>query len=579
MSPSPSRTGQGLNSIRWRFALAAAVLALVGSVARDAWLGRSIAADAASLASLLLPVLLAATVTFWMASRMTGLIGALKRSTEAIAAGDYDATVDVDCACEIGGLADSFRQMTQRLNANVLRINTLAYTDAITGLPNRAVVDHLLAQAMQPGTAEPFHGAILFIDLDGFKRINDTLGHDAGDELLRQASQRLLREGLDRTPETIDRCTDVAGMPCNRAPRDTVFARWAGDEFVAVLPGLTERTALALVGERLVKALQAPFRIKGQEVVIGASVGIATTPQDTQSAAELLIFADLAMYSAKQAGKARCRFFDHELRAQMLADDRTEAELRQALQRGELLLHFQPTLHLGAPGELTSTETLVRWQHPRRGLLYPADFIDLAERAGLMAALGRQVLDLALAQARRWLDQGLEWPVAVNVSPSQFTEPAFVAQVLEALARHRVPAGLLIVEITESVAMTNFAASVDRLSRLRAAGVRIALDDFGIGYSNLSQLARLPLDAIKIDRSLVSGIGRAPKSEAIIRAIVGMAHALSCRTVAEGIESPLQRDFLQALGCHCGQGFLLARPMAGNQVVTWASRDALAVPH
>jgi len=578
MSSPPSSTGQGLNSIRWRFALAAAVLAVLGNLARDAWLGRGIATDVASLAGLALPMLLAASVTYWMASRMTGLIDALKRSTEAIAAGDYEAVVTVDCACEIGGLADSFRQMTQRLNANVLRINTLAYTDAITGLPNRVVIDHLLTQAMQPGSAEPFHGAILFIDLDGFKRINDTLGHDAGDELLRQASQRLLRNGLDRTPETIDRCTDGVGMPCNRAPRDTVFARWAGDEFIAVLPGLTERTTLALIGERLVNALQAPFRIKGQEVVIGASVGIATTPQDTQSAAELLSFADLAMYSAKQAGKSRCRFFDHELRAQLLADDRTEAELRQALQRGELLLHFQPTLSLATPGELTGAETLVRWQHPQRGLLYPADFIDLAERAGLMAPLGQQVLDLALAQARRWLDQGLHWPVAVNVSPSQFTEPAFVEQVLQTLERHRVPAVMLVIEITESVAMTNFTASVDRLSRLRTAGVRVALDDFGIGYSNLSQLARLPLDALKIDRSLVSGIGRAPKSEAIIRAIVGMAHALGYRTVAEGIESPLQRDFLQALGCNCGQGFLLARPMAGDQVVAWSCPETLAEP-
>ena len=574
MSPPSARTGQGLNSIRWRFALAATVLAVLGGLGRDAWLGRAWPADAAGLAALALPALLAGAITYWMASRLTGLIAALQRSTQAIAAGDFEAPVTVDCACEIGGLADSFRQMTRRLNANVLRINALAYTDAITGLPNRAVVDHLLHHALAPGQAEPFRAAILFIDLDGFKRVNDTLGHEAGDELLRAASQRLLQQGLGRSPDSIDRCSDGLGMPCDRLPTDLVFARFAGDEFVAILPGVTDRRALAEIGQRLVDALQAPFLLKGQEMGIGASIGIAVTPDDTASASELLSFADLAMYNAKQAGKARCRFFDHALRAQLLADDRTEAELRLALQRGELRLHFQPTQSLASRGELSGAEALVRWQHPVRGLLYPAEFIHLAERAGLMAPLGLQVLDLALAQCSRWRAAGRPCPVAVNVSPSQFADPGFVGQVLDALDRHGLPASMLVVEITESTAMTDFDATTGRLARLRAAGVRIALDDFGIGYSNLSQLARLPLDMLKIDRSLVTGIGRAPKSEAIIRAIIGMARALGCRTVAEGIENPLQRDFLQALGCDCGQGYLLARPMDGEALAAWAGRAA-----
>ncbi len=573
-TPARRSPGTGLNSIRWRFTLSSAALTVLGPAARDLALDPARLIGPAACGWLGLVTAMAAAATHWMASRLTGLIDALRRSTEAIAEGDLHAPVEVDCACEVGGLATSFRKMKTRLNEQVLRINALAFTDAITGLPNRRVVDHLLRYALAPERAADFRAAVVFIDLDGFKRINDTLGHAGGDELLRLASRRLLRRGLDSDLDGIDTCMDAFGNLCDRMPQGLVFARFSGDEFVAILPGVTCRDALARVGERLVGALSRPFKVGGQEVSVGASVGIAVTPDDTGDAAELLAFADLAMYSAKQAGKAGWRFFDRRTREALVASTRTEAELRLALERHELRLHFQPKVGLHDGGRLHGVEALVRWQHPVRGLLMPADFVDLAERCGLMADLGRQVVAMAAAQGRHWLDQGLEIAVAVNVSPSQFCDPDFVRTLLAAVRQAGLPPRLLSIEITESMAMTDVDENVVRLGELRAAGVRVALDDFGIGFSNLSQLSRLPLDMLKVDRSLVQGLGRNGKSGAIIRAIVGMAHALGCQAVAEGIETDAELAALRGMGCDCGQGYRFARPMGAEALVDWQRATA-----
>ncbi|MBL8333469.1 MAG: EAL domain-containing protein [Rubrivivax sp.] len=566
-----SMYGRGLNSIRWRFALASLVLtfaALTGA----AWMrGSDGLTDPGRLAIYGGVALLVAAITFAMASKLTAQISSLQRSTEAIAGGDLDAPVDVDCACEVGGLAQSFRKMASRLNANLMRINALAYSDPITGLPNRAVVDRMLAYALAPERKGQFRGAIVFIDLDGFKRVNDTLGHDGGDEMLRLASRRILERGFGRTLETIDSCMDEFGSPCERMPADLVFARFAGDEFVALLPGVTDRTRLSDLGDAVIESLREPFRVKGHEVSVGASLGIAIAPEDTDSAQELLMFADLAMYSSKQAGKSRHMFFDHRVRAAIVEHARIEADLRQALLRHELVVHFQPKIDARTMN-LAGTEALVRWQHPERGLLAPGQFIEVAEHAGLMAPLGHQVFELAVQQVRAWLDAGVERAVAVNVSPSQFTDPTFVVTVLDTLRRHAVPPRLVSIEITESLAMSDFEATAERLGHLRGAGVRVAIDDFGIGFSNLSQLSRLPMDELKIDRSLVQDIGRSNKSEAIIRAIVGMTLALGYRPIAEGIETEEQQRFLLQLGCHTMQGFRFGRPMEPQQLEDWVER-------
>lgn len=567
--------GRGLDSVRWRFALAATVLTVLALLGREFWVGHGLHPDWREVGSLLGPALLAGMATYAMARRLTNLLAALQRSADAIAAGDVNRPVDVDCACEIGGLAHSFRQMTTRLNANILRINTLAYSDAITGLPNRAALDRLLAYAMAPERQGQFRAAIVFIDLDGFKRINDTLGHDAGDEVLRLAARRLLERGLHRTLQTLDTCADEFGNPCQRLPEDVVFVRFAGDEFVGILPGVTDREVLADIGRRLIDAMREPFRVHDQEVTVGASVGIAITPEDTTSAAELLAFADQAMYSGKQAGKARCMFFDRQVRERLVERTRIEAELRHGLRREELVLHFQPQVNARTL-ELDGLEALVRWQHPERGLLSPATFIDVAEQAGLMVPLGRLVLRLAVLQCRRWLNEGRRHRVSVNVSPAQFNDPAFVDTVIGTLHELQVPSDLIAVEITESMAMTDFSVTAQRLSVLRAAGVRVAVDDFGIGYSNLAELSNLPMDELKIDRSLVCQIGRSRKHEAIIQAIVGMAQALGYHTIAEGVETPGQLQFIAALGCEAAQGFLFGRPMAPAALGVWCAEHAAA---
>lgn len=569
--------GQGLNSIRWRFALASAVLTLVGVVLRETLMGHDDSLQPAGLASLLLLAAVVASITFLMASKLTGSIESLRRSTEAIADGMPDSPVTVDCACEVGGLASSFRKMTQRMNANLLRINTLAYTDPVTALPNRSVIDHLLGHALAPERHGAFQAAILFIGLDGFKHINDTLGHRGGDELLRLAAHRILERGFGRRLETLDACTDAFGNPCDRLPEDLVLARFTGDEFVAVVPGVSDREALQRIGEAIIRGFQEPVRIGHQDVVVGIRIGIALAPGDTGSAAELLTFADLAMHCAKRAPQTRLVFFDQRIRDAILDRARTETELRQALQGNELLLHFQPKIDTFSL-QLTGVEALVRWQHPQRGLLSPAAFIDVAEQAGLMAALGQRVIELAVAQCRVWLDAGIRRPVAVNVSPSQFADPEFVPSVLEVLRRAGVPPTLLSVEITESIAMSGSDEVEERLNALRCAGIRIAIDDFGVGFSNLSQLSRVPMDDLKIDRSLIMDIGHCHKSEVIIRAIVGMAHALAYRTIAEGIETPEQYQYLKSLGCNDMQGYWFSPPMDAQRLESWLAARALPAP-
>jgi EAL domain-containing protein (putative c-di-GMP-specific phosphodiesterase class I) len=297
-------------------------------------------------------------------------------------------------------------------------------------------------------------------------------------------------------------------------------------------------------------------------------VGIATTADAPANAQELIVFADLAMYAAKQSGKSRSKVFEQELRAATLERAALERDLRVALQRRELVLFYQPKVDL-ATLSLAGVEALVRWQHPTKGLLPPGRFIDIAEEAGLMPELGMEVLRLAAAQCRTWSEAGRETPIAVNVSPSQFEDPAFADVFLDVLRASGAPAHLISIEITESTAMRDPHESTKRLAMLREAGVRIAIDDFGIGYSNLSELSRMPVDAIKIDRSLVTEIGRCEKTETILRAMARMIHTLGYDAIAEGIETEEQHAFCSRLGCAIAQGYLYGRPMESADLDGW----------
>jgi predicted signal transduction protein with EAL and GGDEF domain len=409
----------------------------------------------------------------------------------------------------------------------------------------------------------------MFIDLDKFKQVNDTLGHDAGDELLRMASLRILEEGLQRTPETIDSCMTAFGDLCDRPPKDIVFVRFAGDEFVALLPGMTDRSSLSTVADRIITSLQRPFRIGGTDVQIGASIGITVTPQDTRDAAELLNFADLAMYSAKEAGRGRFAFFDGVLRETVIQRVNIERELREAVEKDELVVHFQPKIRV-AGQSVAGAEALVRWQHPGRGLLMPKDFIAIAEQSGLIGELGCRVAELAMAQAARWRNSGRPTLVSINVSRLQFQRQGFVDKFASMLKASGASASDIELEITESVALGDLSHTKSSLERLRAFGVRIAIDDFGCGFSNLSQLTQIPFDTLKIDRSLVEGIGTDNRAESIIRAVVSMGHSLGHEIVAEGVETMRQLTFLKSLNCDVVQGFLFSRALDGAAFEAWS---------
>jgi diguanylate cyclase (GGDEF)-like protein len=418
-----------------------------------------------------------------------------------------------------------------------------AFSDALTGLPNRALFMNRLAGALAAGQLSVDRVAVMLIDLDRFKVVNDSLGHEAGDGLLVTVAARLT--ALVR-------------------PGDLV-ARLGGDEFTVLLRDVRDIDDVLPTAEAMVRELTTPIRIGGRDVVVGASIGIALGGD--QTADDLLRRADLAMYRAKEQGKSRYAVFDTglDVRARERLD--LEGELRRALTRGELHVVYQPEIAL-ATGRLTGAEALVRWQHPARGDVSPDVFIPLAEQTGLIRPLGRWVLETACRQARAWQDgddSGCTPPaVSVNVSAQQVQDPGFVDEMAAILARTGLAPAALTLEITERVLLADAEQGADTIRQLRALGVRIALDDFGTGYSALGYLRRYPIDVLKIDKSFVDGIATDPTSAALVQAILTLAATLGLTTVAEGIEHPEQAARLRALGCARGQGFHLGFPEAGG---------------
>ncbi len=411
--------------------------------------------------------------------------------------------------------------------------------DPLTGLPNRTLaldrLDLALARRRRDGTDV----AMLMLDLDRFKIINESLGHVAGDELLVALAARL-RDAV-RTSDTV--------------------ARLGGDEFVVVCErpgGMRQVVALA---ERLGAAVSRPYALAGEEHFLTASIGVAVAESSEDTSASLLRDADAAMYRAKHSGPGRYELFNATVRTQVLARLRTETELRHAIDSGQLLLHYQPILDV-AGGRPVATEALVRWQHPQRGLVPPLEFIPIAEETGLILELGRHVLEQACEQGAAWQERfDVPLQMYVNVSGCQIANPLFAAEVAELQRRSGLLAGTLGIEVTESVLIGEAGASLTVLENLHGHGLRLLLDDFGTGYSSLSYLRRFPLDAVKVDRSFIDGLGGSPKDVAIMKAIVEMCGVLELAVVAEGVESDSQLDQLRQLGCEHVQGYLMCRPM------------------
>jgi two-component system CheB/CheR fusion protein len=562
--------GHGLRSIQTRFTLLVAFCTTVAVVAMSAADRSGSIAGPSSLAGILIGTCVVAAssvMTFLLAGRLVANIVALKATTDAVIAGDMDRPVEVDCDCEVGGLADSFRRMVDRLNSNLLRMNVLAHHDAVTGYSNRAVVEHVLATSLDQD-ATPIPISVLFMDLDGFKVVNDTFGHSAGDELLRLVSDRIVTEAFGKTRESVDSCTTAYGELCRRPPRDLVFSRFAGDELIAIIPNVIDPKIIGRYCDGVHKALARPFEIGNARISVGVSIGVARAPLDSTCSNQILVDADMAMYAAKERGRGRTVFFDPALRERLTDRNTLESELRSAIDNDELVVHYQPKLDTRTM-ELIGYEALVRWQHPRLGLILPGRFLDTAERKNLMCEIGAVVFTKVIAQIKEWQAQGHVVPVAVNVSPSQFRNPELCDRMREMLRTARIDPRLIEIEITEHVAMEDSVAAGLKLESLRELGVKLVIDDFGIGYSNLTQLVNLPFDVLKVDRSLVKDIGVSVRSEFVIESLVLLAHRMGHATVAEGVERAEQVEFLRRVGCDSLQGFLLSRPMPA---------DMLAVP-
>ena len=413
-----------------------------------------------------------------------------------------------------------------------------AHHDTLTGLPNRALVLERLDHALARGQRHEGTVGVLFVDLDRFKVVNDTLGHSVGDEVLIRIGERLR-----------------AAM----RPADTV-GRLAGDEFVVVCDDM-EPVDLLHVAQRVAAAIEVPLPLYGREAVITASIGIAYVAGGGR-AEDVLRDADVAMYRAKERGRSRIEVFDEAVRARILERLETEHLLRRALDRGELDVHYQPIVRVGS-GALVSFEALVRWNHPERGLVSPDEFIPMAEDTGLIIPIGRWVLREACAQVSAWRAASPSMgsvQVSVNLSAKQFNNPDIVSTVAEALAMASLPAAALTLEITESVLMEEVESTAQTLRALKDLGVGLSIDDFGTGYSSLSYLKRFPVDALKIDRSFVDGLGTDAEDHAIVSAVVSLAHALGLSVVAEGVETRCQLEELRRLGCDSAQGYLLGRP-------------------
>ena len=448
------------------------------------------------------------------------------------------------------------RDITERKAADA-RIHQLAFYDPLTGLPNRQQMVRDLRRALESAERSGRSVAVLYIDLDQFKRINDTLGHTIGDSLLKYVAKRLVSSV--RSSDYIARAATTGAGPVG-------LARLGGDEFVALMPNVKEESDVTALAERMMAVLRKPFMLDAHQLVVTPSVGIAIAPQHGRDIEALLMNADTAMYQAKAAGRNRYRLYSGTMNARSLERLEIESELRAAIASDGLALHYQPKVSLTS-GLVVGVEALLRWHHAERGWIGPAQFIPIAEETGLIVSLGDWVIRTACQQLRQWNTGPLaDLNVAINVSGQQFAQVGFLDVLLRHIWEHGIRPNRLELEITESMLLQDVEENISLLKAIKEAGLGISVDDFGTGYSSLSYLQRLPIDAIKIDRSFVQNLHSRRDDAAICAAILAMAQELGLKVVAEGVELAEQLDFLRQHRCDFAQGYLLGRPMPAEDL-------------
>jgi diguanylate cyclase (GGDEF)-like protein len=476
------------------------------------------------------------------------IVGKLEEETFQDRTGPWVSSTKMPLRDERGQIIGTFG-ISRDVTAQIKAEKALAYQvlhDPVTGLANRAALMDRLSQGLAALERQPGRLAVLFVDLDHFKAVNDSFGHDAGDQVLAEVGRRLSQ--LSRNAD--------------------IVARLGGDEFVVLCGALRDDDDVGLIADRIVQGIRSPYIEDGRDLSITCSVGIVVTGDPLAEPERLIRDADEVMYEAKETGRNRYRVFDSSRRI-LTGASRLQAELSRAIENEELFLLYQPLFSL-EDRSLVGVEALVRWRHPQRGIVLPDDFIPFAEQHGLIGKIDSFVLNEACRQLAEWTTRD-GWPsgftMAVNVSGAELSDPEFVGRVAEVLRGNGIPAALLCLELTETAFVGEWGDVQETLSALSKLGVRVALDDFGTGYSSLAHLQRLKVDILKIDRSFVAQIGRSPRDREIVGAVTAMSHALGITVVGEGIETSHQLDTLAGLDCDQGQGFLFARPLSPEAVV------------
>jgi diguanylate cyclase (GGDEF)-like protein len=491
-----------------------------------------------AIVALLASLGLAAVLARRLAGRMLRPIRRLTRAARAFGSGHLGHRVSVTSSAELQEMAETFNGMAEALQEQHSQLERQAFTDSLTGIANRALFEDRAAHAIERSAGSRERVAVLMVDLDDFKLVNDGMGHASGDELIRLVAERISAAAR---------------------PSDTV-ARLGGDEFAVLLEGVRGLDDALGVAERLRQQFDRPFHLDGADVVVSASVGVAMSG-GSATGTELLRRADLAMYRVKDRGKNATAFFDPAMEERAIDRLDVLGALRKALESDELVAHYQPIVELET-GTVVGAEALLRWERPGQGLVAPLDFIPLAEETGLILPVGAWILREACTQAREWREQGApDVPVGVNVSARQLIDPDFERMVEETLAETRLPGEALVLEVTESSVMQNPELTIPKLERIVDQGIRLTLDDFGEGYSSLSHIRRLPVHGLKIAMPFVRELGDPDGDPRLVRGIIELAHMLELALVAEGVETPEQRDALRSFGCPYGQGFLFARPL------------------
>ncbi len=555
--------GASLKSRAIAFALSAGLVAFILALAAtyDGQL------DRASIGRALIPAIVCATMCWASTSRaIAGTAAAIDHAIARLAEagrGDLQSPIPLETKQSVPQLAQAMEVLFSQISDNLDSVHRLAMFDPVTGLANRTNFRRSCERQLvdMPRAAL---GALFFIDLDRFKIVNDTMGHAMGDMLLGMVANRL-RAVADRVVSEFTLPTPLIG-------------RLAGDEFTMFFQNLPDRGEANRIASNILFALSEPFELLGNEVEIGASIGIAVRPDHGSTLTDLMRAADAAMYHAKARGRGRAEFFSETLAAEIADRAQLESDLREALERNQFALVYQPQIAC-SDGRIVAAEALLRWRHPRLGMKLPGSFIKRAEETGLIVEIGEWVIERVADTIARWGRMGIEQRLAINISPRQLDHAQFFRRLRDAMRVANAPARLLELEITETMAMHCSDEVIEAIATLRADGATIAIDDFGTGYSNLARLRDLPVDRVKLDPSLIEFIADRAQARVIAHAVIGLIHGLGCEAVAEGIETAAQAEVLRVIGCDVIQGFEVAEPMDEEAFLAWAReapRQALA---